>query len=170
MITEQKCLRPVDLGVALRLEHQPDEHYEDLAAALGLSLSASHRSVRRLQFSGLLLPGARRVNRSALLEVLVSGVRYAFPVSLGAQVRGVPTAGSFASLGSLPQGLDAVWPMAEGEARGPALMPLYEGAPAAALRDERLHRLLALLDVMRVGQPRDRKAGATELRNMLLHP
>ena len=83
MVMEQKSLRPVDLGVALRLEHQPDELYEDLAAALGLSLSAAHRSVRRLQLSGLLLPSARRVNRAALLEFLVSGVRYAFPASLG---------------------------------------------------------------------------------------
>ena len=84
-------------------------------------------------------------------------------------MRGVPTAGSFASLESLPQGLHAVWPTAEGKARGPALVPLYEGAPAAALRDERLHLLMALVDVMRIGQPRDRKAGAMQLRNMLLH-
>ena len=162
-------LRPVDIGVALRLEHQPGELYADLAAALGLSLSVVHGSVRRLQFSGLLLPSARRVNRSALLEFLVAGVRYAFPVSLGAQVRGVPTAGSFVLLKGLPQGLDAVWPMAEGQVRGPALAPLYKGAPVAALRDERLHQLLALVDVMRVGQPRDRKAGAAALRNVLVH-
>jgi hypothetical protein len=167
---QQKSLRPVDLGVALRLEHQPDEHYEDLAGALGLSLSASHRSVQRLQLCGLLLPGARRVNRSALLEFLAHGARYAFPASLGAEVRGVPTAGSLPSLREqLPEGLGAVWPSAEGRLRGPAVAPLYEGAPAAALRDERLHRLMALVDVMRLGQPRDRKAGEAELRNMLMH-
>lgn len=169
MVMEQKSLRAVDLGVALRLEHRPDEHYEDLAHALGLSLSASHRSVQRLQSSGLLLPGARRVNRSALLEFLVHGARYAFPASLGADVRGVPTAGSLPALREhLPEGLNAVWPSAEGRLRGPALAPLYNGAPVAALQDERLHRLLALVDVLRIGQPRERRAGEITLRNMLM--
>jgi len=163
-------LRAADLGVALRLEHQPDEHYEDLGRALGLSLSASHRSVQRLQVSRLLLPGSRRVNRSALLEFLVHGARYAFPPSLGAEVRGVPTAGSLPSVGEqLPEGLNAVWPSAEGRVRGPGLVPLYSGAPVAALHDERLHRLLALVDVMRIGQARDRKSAEAMLRNMLLH-
>jgi hypothetical protein len=167
---EQKSLRAVDLGVALRLEHRPDEHYEDLARALLLSLSASYRCVQRLQVSGLLLPGARRVNRSALIEFLVHGARYAFPPSLGAEVRGVPTAGSLPSIGEhLPEGLNAVWPSAEGRVRGPGLVPLYGGAPVAALHDERLHRLLALVDVMRIGQSRDRKSAETMLRNMLLH-
>jgi len=170
MVMEQASLRAVDLGVALRLEHQPDEHYEDLGRALGLSLSASHRSVQRLQVCGLLLPGSRRVNRSALLEFLVHGARYAFPPSLGADVRGVPTAGSLPSIREhLPEGLNAVWPSVEGRVRGPGLLPLYAGAPVAALSDERLHRLLALVDVMRIGQARDRKAAESQLRDMLLH-
>jgi hypothetical protein len=167
---EQKCLRAVDLGVALRLEHRPDEHYEDLAGALGLSLSASHRSVQRLLMSGLLLPGARRVNRSALLEFLVHGARYAFPPSLGPEVRGVPTGGALAALREhLPDGSGAVWPSAEGRSRGPALAPLYGGAPAAALRDERLHRLLALVDMLRMGQSRERRIAEGLLRDLLMH-
>jgi len=166
---EQKSMRAVDVGVALRLEHWPDEHYENLAGALSLSLSASHRSVQRLQLSGLLLPGSRRVNRSALLEFLVHGARYAFPPSLGAEVRGVPTAGSLPWLGEqLPEGLNAVWPSADGSLRGPALVPLYGGAPAAALRDERLHRLFALVDALRIGQARDRKIAETMLRKLLV--
>ena len=170
MVMEQKSLRSADLGVALRLEHRPEEHYQDLAGALGLSLSASHRSVQRLELSGLLLPGARRVNRSALLEFLVHGVRYAFPPSLGPEVRGVPTAGALPALrGHLPEGLDAVWPSAEGKSRGPALAPLYAGAPAAALRDERLHRLLALVDVLRIGQSRERAIAERMLRGLLMH-
>lgn len=170
MVIDQKSLRSVDLGVALRLEHRPDERYEELARALVLSLSASHRAVKRLQQAGLLLPGSRRVNRSALLEFLVHGARYAFPPTLGSEVRGVPTAGALPGLREhLPAGPGAVWPSADGRSRGPALAPLYAGAPAAALHDERLHRLLAVVDVLRIGQSRDRRIAETMLRNLLMH-
>ncbi len=167
---EQQSLRPVDLSIALRLEHAPDERYEDLARAVGLSLSASHRSVRRLAMAGLLAPGSRRVNRSALLEFLVHGVRYAFPPNLGRESLGVPTAGGLPELAKdLPSGSHAVWPSALGKQRGPSLAPLYPGAPGAALRDDRLHRLLALVDVMRIGQARERKIGEAALRKLLLN-
>lgn len=155
--------------MALRLEHQPDELYEHVARALGLSVSAAHRSVQRLQLAGLLLPGSRRVNRSALLEFLVHGARYAFPAHLGADVRGVPTAGAFPPIREeLPEGNEAVWPSADGRNRGPSLTPLYAAAPKAALRDQRLHHLLALVDVCRIGQARERKLGEAMLRKLLM--
>ncbi len=163
-------LRPADLVLALRLEHRPKERYEDLSRALVLSLSAAHRGVQRLQLAGLLLPGEKRVNRSALLEFLIHGVRYAFPPVLGPEARGVPTAGALSSLSAeLPEGSGAVWPSAEGRSRGPSLVPLYKGVPIAALRDERLHYLLALVDTLRIGQSRERKIGETLLRKALIH-
>lgn len=103
-----------------------------------------------------------------VVRTVTEGARYAFPASLGPEVRGVPTAGSVASLSNdLPEGAGAVWPSSEGRSRGPALTPLYAGAPGAALRDERLHRLLALVDVLRIGQARERKIGETLLHKML---
>lgn len=169
MVTEQMSLRPGDLATALHLEHRPDALYGRVADALGMSLSAAHRSVQRLQLAGLLLPGSRRVNRSGLIEFLVHGARYAFPPTLGPEVRGVPTAGALPALRKdLPEGSGAVWPSAEGRSRGPALTPLYGGAPGAALRDERLHHLLALVDVLRIGQARERRIGETLLRAMVM--
>ena len=168
MVMEQKSLLPADLAVALRLEHRPDERYEELAGALGVSLSAAHRSVQRLNAAGLLLPGSRRVNRSALLEFLIHGARYAFPPNLGPEIRGVPTAGALPALESqMPQGSGAVWPSTAGRIRGPALAPLYPGAPAAALHDEKLHLLLALVDTMRIGQARERHIAESLLKNAL---
>jgi hypothetical protein len=48
-----------------------------------------------------------------------------------------------------------VWPSIDGKVRGAGLTPLHEGVPGAALRDHRLHRLLALTDALRMGQARE---------------
>jgi hypothetical protein len=154
--TQQISLRPGDLVVALRLALYPNELYEQLADALDLSLSAAHRAVSRLLPSGLLLPNERRANKSALVEFLVHGVRYAFPAQLGPETRGVATAAALADFeAELPVDSGAVWPSIDGKVRGAGLTPLHEGVPGAALRDHRLHRLLALTDALRMGQARE---------------
>jgi hypothetical protein len=155
---QQSSLKPGDLVVALRLALYPNELYERLADALTLSLSAAHRAVSRLLQSGLLLPNERRANKSALGEFLVHGVPYAFPAQLGPETRGVPTAASLPDFAAdLPSESGAVWPSIEGVVRGPSLTPLHDGVPGAALRDHRLHRLLALTDALRLGGARERR-------------
>ncbi len=165
-------LRPLDLVVALRLAHQPGERYELLAEALGLSLSATHRAVQRLQHAGLLLPDQRKVNRAALLEFLRHGARYAFPVARGPEVRGMPTAWSVPDLmeelaSSSISSKKLVWPDPRGTARGESVAPLYRGAPDASRRDNKLYRALALVDALRLGQARDRRIAGKLLEQEL---
>jgi len=50
-----------------------------------------------------------------------------------------------------------VWQSADGKTRGPSLVPLYGAAPRAALEDEHLYRSLALVDVLRLGELRERR-------------
>jgi len=52
------------------------------------------RGARCLERGRLLLPGERRVNRWAILEFLVHGVRSAFPPILGPVASGIPPAGA----------------------------------------------------------------------------
>lgn len=161
-------LRPGDIAVALELVLRPGERYEGLSRALRLSLSAAHRAVRRLEVAGLLLPRDRHPNRSALLEFLVHGARYAFPARLGPDTRGVPTAGGLPEFREeMPSASGAVWPFLDGTARGPSLDPLYDGAAAAAMEDPRLHRLLALVDALRIGAARERRIAERLLRSEL---
>jgi len=168
MRQRQSALKPGDIAVALELVLRPGERYEDLSRALRLSLSAAHRAVRRLEAAELLLPTDRHPNKSALLEFLVHGARYAFPAQVGAEVRGVPTAGGLPEFrGEMPAGSVAVWPSVDGTVRGPSIVPLYEGAAAAALADARLHRLLALVDALRIGQARERRIAERLLRSDL---
>jgi hypothetical protein len=155
---KQLTLRPSDVAVAVTLAQAPGAHYADLARRLRLGLAEVHRGVRRLERAGLLLPGERRVNRHALLEFLVHGVRYAFPPMLGPEARGIPTAAAAPGLtGKLPRGSAVVWPSRDGRVRGESLTPLYEAAPRAALLDGALYRALALVDALRTGQSRERR-------------
>lgn len=154
----QPTLRPSDVAVALQLAWAPGAHYAALSKSLQLGLAEVHRGVRRLEGAGLLLSGERRVNRQALLEFLVHGVRYVFPAVLGREASGMPTAaGSPSLVGKLPAGPAVVWPTADGKARGVGVTPLYRAAPRAAAQDERLYRALALVDVLRLGQIQERR-------------
>jgi hypothetical protein len=60
-----------------------------------------------------------------------------------------------------------VIPLPHGPVRGRAVSPIHPLAPAAAARDPRLHRMLALVDTFRVGRARERAIAARELRACL---
>ena len=164
----QPVLRPGDVAVALELVLRPDEGYVPLARAVGISLGEAHNAVRRLGASGLLLPGLRRPNRSAILEFLSSGVRYAFPGVLGPEAPGVPTAHAGPSLARTFRGArPLVWPSMGGAVRGDSLTPLYPGAPGTAARVPDLYELLTLVDALRVGRARERSRAAALVRTRL---
>jgi hypothetical protein len=158
MAPKQPSLRPSDIAVALWLSRAPASAYQPMAQGLLLGLAEAHRGVRRLEGAGLVEIGERRVNRQALLELLVHGVRYVFPPVLGAEARGIATAAAAPVLaGKLPEAPAVVWPADDGAARGRSMLPLYGKAPQAALADEYLYRTLALVDVLRLGQLRERR-------------
>jgi hypothetical protein len=164
-------LKPQDLVVLLKLALHEDRAWTFplLAAELSMSASEVHNAVARARKATLLDKGWRP-NRSALIEFLVHGVRYAFAPQRGGITRGVPTAHGAAPLvdelladGELPP----VWPDAGGKVRGEALSPLYKTVPEAALRDPRLHECLALLDAVRCGRARERTLAAKYLTERL---
>src|SRR5690349_6747965 len=129
MPSRQPALRPHDVAVALELALSPRVGYERLAAAVGISVSQAHTAVRRLVLAKLVALDERRVILPVLLDFLVSGVPHAFPAALGPETRGVPTAHSAQPLaGELSSNDTAVWPSAEGTARGQSITPLYPHA------------------------------------------
>lgn len=146
-----------------------------MADALATSTSAVHRGVARLQAAGLLRASSRTVARSALREFLVHGVRYAFPPVRGHETLGVPTAWSHHEVGALLSGetvSDAaralVWPDQTGSVRGDMLVPLFPGAARVALRDKRLHELLAAVDAIRAGSTTVRRVVGEHLAQRVL--
>jgi hypothetical protein len=162
-------LRPVDIAVLLKLSlpGAAGSSFQQLASDLHLSSSEVHGSLKRARLSGFLQhDGAKSINRSALLEFLHHGLRYAFPAERGEPTRGVPTAHASEPLKSaLREGSDEppVWPSLEGKVRGYSFAPLYKHAASAALRDPKLYELLGLADALRDGRVRERKIAMEEL-------
>jgi hypothetical protein len=164
-------LKPQDIVVLLKLSVGPrDWSYAALAGALGMSSSEVHAAIRRAAESGLFNPVTRAPIRSALLELLLHGLRYVFPPVRGAITRGIPTAYAAPPLSNLMVAdgdPPPVWPDPEGDVRGEELRPLYPSVPAAARRDERLYHLLALVDAVRAGRARERALASEELTKRL---
>lgn len=165
-------MRPQDVALLLRLALPESGGLagKELAQALHLSAAEVSESLRRCLYSRLLRDGTRprQVQPRALLEFLLFGLPYVFPVQPGALVRGMATGPSAPPLVTT-FGLEPayVWPSAEGEVWGAAIEPLYAGAPAAAREDARLYELLALVDALRLSRPRERRM-ATELLSQAL--
>lgn len=104
----------------------------------------------------------------ALLDFLQYGIRYAFPQRPGAIVRGIPTAHSAKPLNDLIDSTENyVWPSGKGTLRGESIIPLYPAAINAALKDEVLYELLALIDAIRVGKAREKELALKELKKRI---
>lgn len=144
--------------------------YAGVADHLCMSASEVHAATKRLLAARLMHedPDLRHpspVNRNAG-EYLLYGLRYVFPAQLGPEARGIPSGLALPALESDLVSSDApwVWPHPDGSIRGQSIEPIYRSAPNAALRDEKLHRALALVDLIRLGRNRERKFAAEELR------
>lgn len=161
-------LKPQDLLVLLKVAAHPPQRwtYAALGEALAMSASEAHASVKRAVASGLAVAPSRgewSPVRPNLLEFVLHGVRYVWPATSGPVKRGIPTAFGAEPLASeltAAPGDAPVWAHPDGKAKGPTLSPLYRTAPQAALADPALHRLLALLDALRVGRARERSLAA----------
>jgi hypothetical protein len=166
-------LRPVDIAILLKLTLPGSSllSFQQLASSLHLSSSEVHASFKRSRLSGLFAHDApKSVNRSALLDFLEHGIRYAFPAERGDLTRGLPTAYAAEPLKSSLQGSDdppPVWPHMEGKVRGYSFAPLYKHAAAAALEDSKLYELLSLVDALRDGRARERSLALVELQKRI---
>ena len=161
-------LKPQDLVAAIYLSlHEGPWTYPALSFALGLSASEAHAAVKRAQASGLINSHTRKPMKAELLEFLLHGVRFAYPVERGGLTRGLPTAHAAPPLsGRIMTSADdapPVWPDPEGTVRGEAWAPLYPKAVDACRRDASLYEILALVDAIRGGRARERAIAAQEL-------
>ena len=170
---ESKGLRSQDILVLLWLSiHRTNEPKRqlDIALALGLSQSELALSLQRLIKSKLVTKDRQPI-KAAVIEFLISGLKYVFPADPGPITRGIPTAHSappmvdkFNVRGSAKY----VWADPHGKERGESIPPIYKSVPQAAKSDPKLYELLTLVDAIRVGRTRESNFAAEELKKRLL--
>ena len=165
-------MRPQDIVVSVKLAlsaPEPRPTYAGLAHQLQMSASEVHAAVKRAKAAKLLsdMDSTLRVDRRALLEFLIHGVKYAFPPDRGTMVRGIPTSYAAPPLNQEIVAPDSdpppVWPDAEGTVRGLMFSPLSRNVPKAARQDPQLYEVLALVDAIRDGRARERQLAEKEL-------
>lgn len=145
-----------------------------LAESTGISKSQVNLALKRCFEMGLANQGRHagppRANVKELINLIIHGVRYMFPAKLGSMTRGIRTSlaapifeGKLLSAGEFAP----VWSDSEGKVKGLAVEPLFKSAPYAVRRDPDFYALLALVDSIRLGQPRERKLAADMLTDLL---
>lgn len=143
-----------------------------LEAETGIGKSQVSSSLRRCFDVGFAKrdrkSGVPRVNSKSLFEFIVYGARYVFPAKPGPLVRGIRTAFSAPVLEShlFSAGeLLPVWPDARGNNKGLEISPLFKTVGYAVRRDPELYALLALVDAIRIGSPRESNLAKELLKN-----
>lgn len=154
-------MRPQDVLILLKVAtfQETKWRYADLAKSLHISQSEVAEGLHRSMQARLVDESKKRLFAGALQEFLVHGLKYVFPVSPGAIVRGLPTAHSAPPLSEQIEAGDTayVWPDPFGTVSGQTVNPLYPSAIMAARKDDTLYRLLAVCDALRVGRAREQQ-------------
>lgn len=165
-------MRPQDVAILLKiiaLEGQ-SWHLSKLSSTLFISLSEISESLNRSQFASLIDYNKKNINRQNLFEFLEHGVRYVFPQQPGSLVRGIPTGHShFFMKKKFMSEMNYVWPDQKGEVMGLMIEPFYPKQVEAIKEDQLFYKLLALVDVIRVGRVREVKFAINELKKEILH-
>lgn len=165
-----KGMRPQDIVILSKIICNGDTHWQnkDLAEALHISPSEISESLNRSMLAGMINDQKRKVLRQSFLEFILYGFHYVFPALPGSMANGIYTAQSHPWMSKQFRAeIQYVWPYPRGEVRGLAIEPLYPAVVYAVQNDEQLYKMLALMDVLRVGKARELKVAVSELEKMI---
>lgn len=165
-------MRPQDVAILLKIIAMEGQQWQlsKLSSTLFISISEISESLNRSQFASLIDYNKKNINRQNLFEFLEHGVRYVFPQQPGSMIRGVPTAHSHSFMKkNFMSEMNYVWPDNKGEVMGLMIEPFYPKQVEAIKEDQLYYKLLALVDVIRVGRVREVKFAINELKKEILH-
>lgn len=172
MTASKYNMKPQDILVLLKIIALDSKEWQQLTLAQELNMSQSEisQSLQRSKYAQLIDFSGKKVNAIAFYEFLIHGMSYVFPQRPTAIVRGIATAHSTAPINKIINSSEIyVWPYAKGNTRGQAVLPLYNSAIEASLKDAKLYELLAMVDVLRVGSTREKEAAKLELKKRILN-
>ena len=168
----QYIMKPQDIVILLKIisDNNPQWNQSEMAKSLKLSQSEISQFVARSKYSGLLDISGKKVMTLAFMDFLIHGLPYVFPQKPGPIVRGIPTAHSAQPICNYIKGDEVfVWPYSKGNIKGQTIVPLYPTVPSAVEYDPKLHELLALVDILRVGRAREKEMAKKELKQRILN-
>jgi hypothetical protein len=163
-------MRPQDIVILLKIIAKGLAPWQnkDLAVELNISQSEISDSLGRSFIAGLVSETKKKVYHLALMEFIEHGLQYVFPAQPGTLVNGLPTAYSHPFMESIfKSDMPLVWSHVHGKVRGLSVEPLYKDVVGAAEKDAQLYKLLALIDVIRVGKVREKNVAIKELRKII---
>lgn len=143
----------------------------ELAESVGISASEVSKSAKRLVSASLLVERESLLypEANALYEWLAFGVRYAYPVQQMGYGRGMACAWNCPLIISdiVPPSPPFVWAAAGGKTEGVQIAPLHDSVPLAASKDKSLYHILALVEAIRLGKPRELAIARPLLKQLL---
>lgn len=163
-------MKPQDMLVLLKVFLWQSRKWtqRELAESLSMNLAEVNHSLKRLAEVKLFDPHDKFVLHRSALEFILHGLPFVFPGKLGPMKSGHPTAHAVLGDEILFDENDLyVWPDKNGEKRGHSVIPLHKGAAEASKKDPQLYQLLALIDVLRVGQAREKNIAKKRLTEAL---
>jgi len=140
-----------------------------MADCLQISQGEISKAMDRNAVAGLVSPDKTRVNKLALREFLIYGIKYVFPPLLGHSARGIATAHSASPVKEhINEGSEHyVWAYYKGTKRGNTIVPLYAKIPKIVENQPDLYEFLTIIDTLRVGKNREVEIAINELDKRL---
>lgn len=165
-------MRPQDIAILMKIISMGNQTWQlsMLSNSLAISISEISESLNRSKLAKFIDYEKKQVNRQNLMEFLEHGIKYVFPQQPGAMVRGIPTAHSHPFLKEyFISEMNYVWPDSKGEIIGLSIEPLYPKQIHAVKDKPDFYKLMALIDVIRVGKVREIKFAVEELKKQILN-
>ena len=144
-----------------------------LGQKLAISASEAHAAFQRARRAGLISPVSDQVNKTAVAEFMIHGLKYVLAVRPGGRTRGMPTGFAAPPLAeSFHVSSDdpdlPVWPDPDGQTVGLEIRPICRSVPLAAKQDAQLYDWLVLADALRgAGRSRERELAEKIVRERL---
>ncbi len=167
---KHRGMRPQDIVVLLKIISKGDApwRFQDLSKELFIRQSEISESLNSNLFAGLINGEKRKVHRQSLLDFIEYGLRYLYPANSDSMVYGIYTAHSHPFMQQqFKSEINYVWPAERGPLRGLSIEPLYKDVVKAVISDEKLYKMLALIDILRVGRMRELPIAISELYKMI---
>jgi len=166
-------MRPQDIVILLKMITLGEKKCTliEMSDFLKISTGEISKAMERNVVSNLVSSDKTRVNRLALRDFLIYGLKYVFPPQPGNATRGIATAFSAYPVNQYITDCDEnyVWKCYNGTKRGNSIVPLYEKIPKIVENQLELYEFLTIIDCLRIGKKREIQIAIQELDKKLNH-